>query len=256
MKNFSTKNRLKPLKPLILALETSGRLGSVALAEGPIIIAESAFSGPMRHSAEIFPAVCDMLDKSEKKSSQIEQIYISIGPGSFTGLRIAVTIAKMMHFANNTKIIQVDTMNAIAANFIDFQSPEKQKSQKPSPFPQITRIATILDAKRGQFYVGVYQYEKGLWQKSTETCLMTTQDFLGKFADADNPIYLLGEGLLHYQEIFKSKGTRILDEEYWQPTAKNIHLLGWQLALKCQFSDPFSLQPAYLRCPDAKPKQR
>ena len=102
--------------PLILAIETSGRLGSVALAQGDKLLAESHFSGPMRHSAEIFPAITELLSKFSKKPDQIEQVYISAGPGSFTGLRIAVTFAKTLALANNSKIVAVDTLDCITAN--------------------------------------------------------------------------------------------------------------------------------------------
>ena len=102
--------------PLILAVETSGRLGSVALAQGDKLLSESRFSGPMRHSAEIFPAITGLLSRFNKKPEQIEQVYISAGPGSFTGLRIAVTFAKTLGLANNSKIVAVDTLDCIAAN--------------------------------------------------------------------------------------------------------------------------------------------
>ena len=103
-------------KPLILAVETSGRAGSAAIAIGEQILAEAAFSGPMRHSAEIFPTVSALLKDLGRKPKEIEHIYISIGPGSFTGLRIAVTIAKTFNLANNAKIVPVDTLDVIAAN--------------------------------------------------------------------------------------------------------------------------------------------
>ena len=100
--------------PLILAVETSGRLGSVALAQGNKLLSESHFSGPMRQSAEIFPAITDLLSKFSKKPEQIEQVYISVGPGSFTGLRIAVTLAKTLALANGVKIVTIDTLDVIA----------------------------------------------------------------------------------------------------------------------------------------------
>jgi tRNA threonylcarbamoyladenosine biosynthesis protein TsaB len=110
-------------KPLILAVETSSRIGSVAIALGEQILAEAAFSGPMRHSAELFPAIRSLLERFSRKPQEIDHIYISVGPGSFTGLRIAVTMAKAMHLANppqRTKIIAVDTRDVIAANAIDY----------------------------------------------------------------------------------------------------------------------------------------
>ncbi|MHC4239098.1 MAG: tRNA (adenosine(37)-N6)-threonylcarbamoyltransferase complex dimerization subunit type 1 TsaB [Planctomycetota bacterium] len=100
--------------PLILAAETSGRTGSVAIAAGEQLLGETTFSRSMRHSSEIFPAACALLDDAQRKHKEVEHVYISVGPGSFTGLRIAVTLAKLMHLANGAKIVAVDTLDVIA----------------------------------------------------------------------------------------------------------------------------------------------
>jgi tRNA threonylcarbamoyladenosine biosynthesis protein TsaB len=153
-------------KPLILAVETSGRLGSVALAAGEKLLGEKQFSGPMRHSTEIFPDIVGLLERFNKKPADLEQVYISIGPGSFTGLRIAVTIAKSMALANQAKlvrrpfggIIAVDTLDCIAANIIDFaRSSLPQLNTQNSTLKTDERLAVILDAKRGQFFIAVYE---------------------------------------------------------------------------------------------------
>ena len=272
-------------KPLILAVETSGRTGSVAIALGEQLLAEAAFSGPMRHSAEIFPAVRGLLEHFGRRPKEIEHIYISIGPGSFTGLRIATTFAKTMHLASAAKIVAVDTLDVIAANAIDYPYTRGEKTA-------MEKIAPILDAKRGQFFIAVYQRqeltaenaentsslrsrasaedgEKELklnsalsansavtnWKKVFPDSLMTACQFLEKFAAADKPIWLLGEGLVYYKDKFKAEGIGFLDENYWSPRAEKVHLLGWKMALKGQFADALTLTPTYLRAPDAKVKQ-
>ena len=232
-------------KPLILAVETSGRLGSVAIASGEQILAETAFSGAMKHSAEIFPTVYGLLSKFCREPKEIEQVYISIGPGSFTGLRIAVTFAKTMHLANAAKIVTVETLDVIAANATDYI---KEKDAN------IEDIATILDAKRGQFFIAVYQNKQGQWVKSVPDCLMTARQFLENFADRAKPLWLLGEGLVYYKDSFKANGICFLDNRYWSPHARKVHLLGWQKALAGQFADPLTLKPTYLRRPEAEEK--
>jgi len=234
-------------KPLILAIETSGRIGSVAIALGEQMLSEAHFSGPMRHSAEIFPAVHRLLERFSRKPKEIEHIYISVGPGSFTGLRIAVALAKTMHLANAARIIAVDTLDVIAANATDYIKEEKAKG--------LAKIATILDAKRGQFFIAVYQNKQGQWKKSMPDCLITAQQFLENFAGNSQPVWLLGEGLVYHKDKFKADGIRFLNERYWSPRAEKVHLLGWQKTLAGQFADPLTLQPTYLRRPDIKEKQ-
>jgi len=237
---------------LILAVETSSRAGSVAVAVGKRMLAETTFSGPMRHSAEIFPAILGLMERFGLKSRQIEQIHISIGPGSFTGLRIATTLAKIMHLANGAKIVTVDTLDVIAANILD----SCFSRGKPAPAKAGERVAVILDAKRNQFFVAVYEYTSvAFWKKAVPDSLMTATQFIEKFARSDKPIWLLGDGLLYYKDRFSAQGIRFLDEKYWSPRASKVHLLGWQKALAGQFADPLTLQPLYLRKPDVTIKK-
>ena len=118
------------------------------------------------------------------------------------------------------------------------------------------RIATILDAKRGQFFIAVYEQNKknGIFTKILEDSLITASQFLDQFAN--NKIALLGDGLLYHKDKFKSDCVQILDEKYWSPRASKVHLLGWEKALDNQFADPLTLIPNYLLRPDIKIKSR
>jgi len=254
-------------KPLILAVETSGRAGSAAIAIGEQILAEAAFSGPMRHSTEIFPTVSALLKDLGRKPKEIEHIYISIGPGSFTGLRIAVTIAKTFNLANNAKIVPVDTLDVIAAN-VTTENTLPTSSHRARVTGSET-IAAILDAKRSQFFIALYQRNTsnkqratcaagtsdGIWEKVFPDSLITAPQFLEQFACKEKPIWLLGEGLVYYRDKFKADGIHFLDERYWTPRAEKVHLLGWKLAVQEKFADPLTLQPTYLRKPDVKAKR-
>ena len=252
--------------PLILAIETSSRIGSVAIARGAEVLAETSFSAPMRHSAEIFPAICRLLDRLGLKACQIEHVYLSIGPGSFTGLRIATTLAKTMHLANAAKIIAVDTLDVIAANVIHLTGPNiGPVPNQDSPAWNHQSIATILDAKRGQFFVALYRCETlgrrevtadAIWRKVLPDSLMTSSQFLARFACKERPIWLLGDGLVYYRDKFQAKGIHFVDEQYWRARAGNVGLLGWQMALQEKFADPLTLTPNYLRKPDVTIKPR
>jgi len=228
-------------KPLILAVETSGRMGSAAVAAGEQVLAEKTFSGPMRHSAELFPAVCSLLETAGRRASEIEQVYISVGPGSFTGLRIAVTMAKIMNLAEAVKIVAVDTLDVIAANASDYIEREKA---------DIERVAAVLDAKRGQFFIAAYQRRKYQWEKVLQDSLMSVSQFFQWFAGSAKPLWLLGEGLVYYREKFAAEGIDFLPEQYWVPSAKKVHLLGWEKGLAGEFADAMTLVPNYLRLPD------
>lgn len=243
-------------KPLILAVETSGRIGSAAVAQSEQLLGEAVFETPVKHSAELFPAVSTLLNQLDRKPLQIDHIYISVGPGSFTGLRIAVTLAKIMHLANPTvKIVAVDTLDAIAANAAEYIKEKKMK---------INKIAAVLDAKRGQFFISAYRKTAENihnltpltgWNKILDDCIMLPAQFLELFADRQQPTWLLGEGLVYYKDKFTTDGIKFVDEKYWPPRASNIHRLGFELARRGRFADPLTLQPKYLRRPDIKIKK-
>ena len=120
----------------------------------------------------------------------------------------------------------------------------------------------IFDAKRGQFFIAVYDKTSHesrvtsdvIWHKILPDSLMTAEDFLARFSD--KPICLTGEGLVFYKDKFAHKNIRVLDEKFWNPSAANVHKLGRQLAMQNQFADPLTLTPNYIRGPDAIVKQR
>jgi tRNA threonylcarbamoyladenosine biosynthesis protein TsaB len=247
-------NKNNTEQPLIVAVETSGRRGSAALACGEKILSQRDFSAPMRHSSELLPAIEELLIRFEKNPSQIDQVYLSIGPGSFTGLRIAVTFAKTLAMANSARIVAVSTSDVIISNVT-------AKTVNCLTQPKYDRLTTIVDAKRGQFFVAAYQRREradantgcrtplGNYEKILADCLMTAEQFLERFANSQSTTGLVGEGLVYYSDKFKAAGINVINQRYWWPQASNVHRLGWDKALKGKFTNPLTLQPLYLRQP-------
>ncbi len=164
------------IEPLIIAIETSSRVGSVALARGGRPLDETTFSAPLRHSVELLPAVRRLLEKHHLGPGDVGQLHLSIGPGSFTGLRIAVAMAKAAALAGSVKIVAVDTLDVIAANVLGAPEggraglevvPHDAEAQKQTlasaegvgdpGTSRPLRVAPLLDAKRGQFFTALYR---------------------------------------------------------------------------------------------------
>jgi tRNA threonylcarbamoyl adenosine modification protein YeaZ len=257
-------------EPLILAAETSSRVGSVALALGDTLIEESTFSSPMQHSAEIVPAIGDLLARHGRSPREIDQVHIAIGPGSFTGLRIAVTLAKTMHLAHGVQIVTVGSLDVVVANLSDrIGGPEGPLGPQGVAVPN--RVAALFDAKRGQFYVGVYELlapgavasqeiagetpgyripamGDAVWHRIRADSLMTAEEIIGGFSP-DGPLGVLGDGLLYHREQFTRENVVILPQRCWSPRAAAVHHLGRQKARAERFADPLTLTPFYLRGP-------
>lgn len=228
---------------IILAIETSGRVGSLAIGRGEDLISEVEFSGFMRHSAELFITLEKLLNDTGQTIQSVKEVYITVGPGSFTGLRIAVTAAKMLGFSQNMKIIAVDAMDVIAENVTRHSQATGQ---------QFDCIATILDAKKNLFYAAVFDRTDGIWQKILGTDIVTAEQLL-HWLQANNKtnVGLLGEGLVYYANQFDSSLTHVLDKQYWPATAAGLFHVGSRMAQKGLFTDPMALTPMYLRQPDA-----
>src|ERR1041384_5041989 len=127
--------------PRIVAIETSGRHGSVAVGLGPTLLAQRPLLPTARHASELMPAIRDLTREQGWTSAQIDHFYLSLGPGSFTGLRIAVAIARAMAQATGVKLVGVPSLDVIAQN-------------APA---DCDIVLPVLDAKRGQVFSARYE---------------------------------------------------------------------------------------------------
>lgn len=224
---------------LSVAVDTSGRVGSIAVGIGSEILAQKGFSGQLRHSAELFTIMLELLGSISKRPMEVNNIIITAGPGSFTGLRIAVSLAKMMNLANeNIRIVELGTLDCLALNMTE---------------ADCNRVGVVLDAKRGLFFTAGFERKNGVWEKFLGDELMTAEKFLE--AVGAEPISLLGEGLVYYKEHFKGSNVRILGEELWAVRAENVYAAGMKKAQNGDFVSALELKPIYLTNPDAKIKQ-
>jgi len=226
--------------PLALAVETSGREGSAAIGIDDNILVESPFSGRLRHSAELFPAVVRILEGLGRKPRDIRQVYLPSGPGSFTGLRIAVTFGKMLHFATSADIVAVNTLDVLAENASEYIE---------NTGIDADRIAAILDAKRNLFYIALFERSGSGWRRLTEDMLISAEKFLEQLPKTE-PTWLLGEGLLYHSKAFLSPHTKLLEPEYWPARARCVYRLARTFARKNSFADPVAITPTYIRKPD------
>ncbi len=222
---------------LSLAVDTSGRSGSVAIGMGGVLLGERVFSGMIRHSAELFSSSDSLLKSIDKSAGEVENIFVISGPGSFTGLRIAITFAKMYALAGGARIVPVSTMDVLVANADEADIGDGG---------EIRRVGTILDAKRGRFFVAVFEKRDGEWVKSLDDCIMTAEQFVDSVCGDPGEIFLLGEGLMYYSKAFSGDSIHVLDAKYWSPSAGKLFSIASQRADLGLFADPVEVLPAYL----------
>jgi len=97
-----------------LAIESSGRTGSVALLDGDQLINEISLPTTQRTAATLSVAMDTLLGEMRKVAGSLQLVSVTIGPGSFTGLRIGVTAAKTLAYAMNCRVAAIDTLSVIA----------------------------------------------------------------------------------------------------------------------------------------------
>jgi tRNA threonylcarbamoyladenosine biosynthesis protein TsaB len=220
-----------------LVLETSGRLGAVGLAvEGEILERES-FEHGLAHAARIVPAVDGLCRRLGWAAEDLKQIYVSLGPGSFTGLRIGVTLAKTLAFVNGAKVVGVPTCGVIVENV-----------------PAEARAAcVVLDAKRDQIFTALYVRDGARWVEREPAHLDSLASIVAR---SPRPLHLVGEGIPFHRKFLDQtdRGIIITGEELWRPDVGVVARLGWEMAQAGRFLDALGLTPIYIRRPEAEEK--
>lgn len=220
-----------------LAIETSARVGSVALVENGRILSEDQFPHGLQHAAEMIPRIDQLCQKCGWGPRDLQEIYVSAGPGSFTGLRIGITLAKTLAFATGAKIIAVSSVRVLAHN----------------ASPEASELIIVLDAKREQIFTSRFRRIAGDWIEQEPAHLDDLRSMLARSA---RPVYLLGEGIPHHQKFIPldNSGILLTAPEAWRPRASAVAAEGVRLATAGAFTEPDRLTPIYLRKPEAEEK--
>jgi tRNA threonylcarbamoyladenosine biosynthesis protein TsaB len=220
-------------EPKIVALETSGRSGSVALGLGGKLLLEETFQGTMRHAAELMPTLTRLCQQAGWRADQIDQIYVSTGPGSFTGLRISLSIARAVSQATGCKLVGIPSLDVIACN---------------AP-PRVANLVVMLDAKRGQVFAAHYRRTAGTLQRAAGPVLIAPAEILAQAAK-NGPVAILGEGIDYHRAELGS--AEELDRSLWPARATAVLEMGWAKAQRGEFTPRDELLPVYIRLAEAE----
>jgi tRNA threonylcarbamoyladenosine biosynthesis protein TsaB len=227
--------------PRALAIETSGRLGSLALVDDGRVMAEDEFPHGLQHAAEIVVRIDRLCRERGWGPADLDELYVSAGPGSFTGLRIGITLAKTIALATRAKLVAVPTVRVLAAN-------------APAG---ATNLIIVLDAKREQIFTARFQRQGGEaggeWVEREAAHL---DDLPSMLARSPRAVHLLGEGIPHHQKFIPPDDPSVVvtSPELWRARAAAVANEGVRMARAGQFTDPDQLLPVYIRRPEAEEK--
>jgi tRNA threonylcarbamoyladenosine biosynthesis protein TsaB len=220
-----------------LAIETSGRAGSLAIAEGGRVLAEEQFSHGLKHAAGIVPIIDRLCQSRGWKPADVEEIYVSAGPGSFTGLRVGITVAKTLAFATGARVVAVPSVDVLARN---------------AP-PGWRNLIIVLDAKRDQIFTASFENQGGNPVPREPAHLDSLRAMLDR---TPRPVHLLGEGIPYHEKFIPKDDpdVHLTDAAAWQAHASVVAELGAAMARAGAFADPMPLTPIYIRKPEAEEK--
>lgn len=220
-----------------LAIETSGRVGSIAVAGDGRTLAEEQFSHGLKHAAGIVPIIDRLCAAQAWAPGDMNEVYVSCGPGSFTGLRVGITVAKTLAFATGARVVAVPTVDVLARN-------------APADW---ANLVIVLDAKRGQIFTASFENRDGQPFARQPAHLGT---LAGMLARTPRPVHLLGEGLPYHEAAIPGEDPEVLrtSPETWQGRASAVAALGFDLARAGRFTDATRLIPTYIRRPEAEEK--
>ena len=129
----------------VLAIDTSNYSLGIALVNQEQVIGEYITNMKKNHSIRVMPAIEKLMQDCEMKPTDVEKIVVAKGPGSYTGVRIGVTIAKTLAWTLNIPLVGISSLEALAAGAGRYFD---------------GCISPLFDARRGQIYTGLYQYRK------------------------------------------------------------------------------------------------
>lgn len=223
---------------MLLAIETATLASGVALATADKLVAEIIVQTKKTHSERLMPHIEQLLELGQVAKEDITAIAVSIGPGSFTGLRIGLATAKALAYVWNVPVIGVSTLAALAY---------------ACPAPN-SLICPLLDAQKGNVYQAVYSWEKGILQEVIPPRVIAHQEAINELAGQPLPVIMLGEGAVLFQEaiVAAADPIELAPPHIILPRAGSVALLGHQLLRQGIRHDVMTLEPLYIRRSEAE----
>jgi len=216
------------MQPRILLIETSGRRGQVGVATGRDLVARRELDPARTHARDLAPAIKSVLGDAGWPARDLSAVFVSVGPGSYTGLRVGVMAAKALAYAVRCDFLAVETFAAIAAR---------------CP-PSATTLQVVSDGQRGLLYTQRFARSgESAWTPATELRIVAKDDWL---RDLGPDSLVSGPGLSLVESALPP-GVRAVPAEERDPDLRGLLLAGLARYERGERDDPWRCEPLYLR---------
>lgn len=212
----------------ILAIDTASFPASAAIIEDNIVLGEYVIRNQRKHSQNIMMMVERLFDDLNMNISEIDAFAVTVGPGSFTGLRIGISTVRAFAQAMAKPAIAVNTLEGLAYNFAAAEN---------------KLIVPMLDARRNEVFAAAYRVNCGELEEIKAPCVMTIDEINKEFGHLE-PIYA-GDGVLkHTDELC---GGNVAPAQLCEVRAASVAALAMVRAKKNEWGEYGGLKPLYLR---------
>jgi len=217
----------------LLSLDTSTDICSAALHTENGLLGYQEFRKEKSHAALLPPAIEALLSPLQLRPSSLSAIAISAGPGSYTGLRIGLSIAKGLCFALDLPLIAVNTLEAMAV---------QARQSLSSMLTEKDLLIPMLDARRMEVYHAIYGVQH---QHHTAPAPLVVEENSFGALQQNHRLILFGNGAAKCRGVLPQKNMVFVEGIY--PSAKQVGSIGWQKLQAQDFEDTAYFEPQYLK---------
>lgn len=219
---------------MLLAIDTATKMAGIALYDGDGLWVEEMWRSNANHTVELMPRIVRACEQQGIGATTLAGVGVSIGPGSFTGLRVGLSVAKGLALVLHIPVIGVPTLDATAY------------AHKRSTLP----VCAVLPAGRGRWCAAFYQTDAGNWQRRSDYTLMTTDELI---AALQEPALVCGEMPASLVAELRQSTPRqgvIAGAASAARRTGYVAELAWQRLTADEVDDLSSLSPIYLQRSD------
>jgi len=215
------------MSPKMLLLETSQRVGLVAVAQGQMVLSERRLEEARRHARDLVPICRELLAAQDWKARDLDAVVVSRGPGSYTGLRVGVMSAKTLAYATGCALIGIDSFHAIA-------------QQAPA---EAAVLDVIEDAQQDRVYAQRFACDAAGCRPINGLRVLPFDDWREELPANG---FVAGPALQTFSERLP-ESVQALPRDLWRPSAASLLQLALVRHRKGERDNPFTLEPLYLR---------
>jgi len=216
---------------MLLAIDTATNTASLALHDGDRVRYEATWEAGRRHTVQLTPRLVAALTALGLTPDDLTGVAVALGPGSFTGLRVGMAVAKGLVLAQGIPLVGVPTLDVVAL--------AQGRDRRP--------LVAVLQAGRGRICAATYRWRKG-WQRREGPRLTTWEDLA---AGVERSTLFCGEVDRRGAEVLAGLGdlAEVLPPAHNLRRAGFLAELAWDRVRRGQTDDPATLTPLYLHQP-------